>query len=101
MSISSTITSCTGFQWDTGNVLKNWKKHRVSALECEQIFFNSPLLGAPDATHSDREDRFYILGQTDTGRKLFIVFTVRELQIRVITARPMSKKERKKYESHE
>jgi len=101
MSISDKITSCTGFQWDDGNVLKNWKKHRVSALECEQTFFNSPLIGAPDANHSGREDRFYTLGQTDLGRLLFIVFTVRANQIRVISARPMSKKERRKYESQE
>ena len=101
MSIIDRIISCTGFQWDEGNVLKNWKKHKVSALESEQVFFNRPLLGSPDASHSDQEDRFYILGQTDKGRKLFIVFTVREQKIRVISARPMSKKEQKKYDSQE
>ncbi|MBC8478353.1 MAG: BrnT family toxin [Candidatus Delongbacteria bacterium] len=101
MSFFNKVASCTGFQWDEGNVLKNWKKHLVSALECEQVFFNRPISGSPDASHSDREDRFYILGQTDTGRKLFIVFTVREQKIRVISARPMSKKEQKKYDSQE
>jgi uncharacterized DUF497 family protein len=43
------------------------------------------------------ETRFYALGQTDTGRLLFVVFTARKNLIRVISARDMNKKERKVY----
>jgi len=99
MDLSETIANVTGFQWDEGNLLKNWEKHRVAAVECEQVFFNNPLLAVRDEQHSDSESRFYLLGQTDTGRKLFVVFTTRDNLIRVISARDMSRKERKIYEA--
>ena len=37
----------TGFEWDEGNRGKNWDKHRVFDSECEQVFFNQPLLVFP------------------------------------------------------
>jgi uncharacterized DUF497 family protein len=92
------LARCTGFQWDEGNSEKNWERHHVSRIESEQVFFNRPLRVARDERHSQRELRFYALGQTDAGRRLFLVFTVRETLIRVITARDMSRRERKVYE---
>ena len=89
--------SCLGFQWDEGNSDKNWINHRVSTFECEQIFFNQPLVAAEDAMHSLDEQRFYVLGQTDGGRPLYLAFTIRDRQIRVISARDMNRKERKVY----
>ena len=71
------LSHCTGFQWDEGKSTKNWDKHRVSRVECEQLFFNKPLIVKGDAAHSEVETRFYSLGKTDRERKLFIVFTVR------------------------
>ena len=38
------LSDSTGFQWDEGNADKNWEKHRVARLECEQPFFNEPFL---------------------------------------------------------
>jgi len=93
------LARCTGFDWDEGNVLKNWVKHRVTAAECEQIFFNHPLVVAEDVEHSQAEGRFYALGQTDAGRLLVVVFTFRRTLIRVISARPMTKKERKEHDT--
>jgi len=87
-----------GFEWDEGNLLKNWEKHKVSASECEQVFFNSPLISGADEKHSKQEHRHYAMGITDTKRKLFIAFTVREGLIRVISARDMSKNERKVFD---
>lgn len=87
-----------GFDWDEGNLFKNWEKHRVAASECEQIFFNRPLV-TDDEGHSTREPRFYALGATDAGRYLFIVFTVRRKLIRVISARDMNRMERKVFEA--
>ena len=92
------LRECTGFQWDEGNAEKNWIKHKVSGDECEAVFFNEPLLVALDVEHSHAEPRFYALGQTDEGRLLFVVLTVREKLIRVISARDMSRRERKEYE---
>ena len=93
------LLECTGFEWDEGNKDKNWIKHKVTSSECEQIFFNQPLIVNLDEKHSNTEIRFYALGHTDLSRKLFIVFTVRNKKIRIISARDMSKKERKIYEA--
>jgi uncharacterized DUF497 family protein len=94
----SIIADSSGFDWDKGNLLKNWEKHKVSAAECEQVIFNRPLITGSDEKHSQREARFFALGQTDTGRFLFIVFAVRNNLVRVISARDMNRKERKVYE---
>ena len=88
------LSQCVGFEWDKGNVNKNWLKHKVSPAECEQIFFNHPLVVQDDIAHSKTEKRFYALGRTDSKRNLFIAFTVRNKHIRVISARDMSRKER-------
>jgi uncharacterized DUF497 family protein len=87
-----------GFEWDEGNLLKNWEKHQVSASECEQVFFNQPLVAGPDEKHSKSEPRHYALGATDAGRRLFLVFTVRHKRIRVISARDMNRRERKVFD---
>ena len=91
------LLKCTGFEWNKGNKDKNWVKHKISNAECEQIFFNRPLIVHFDEEHSKTEDRFFALGHTDLGRMLFIVFTIRDTKIRVISARDMSRKERKIY----
>jgi uncharacterized DUF497 family protein len=89
---------CEGFQWDEGNSEKNWKLHQVSKSEAEEIFFNRPILVAPDAGHSRKEARYAALGITNLDRPLTIVFTVRGLLVRVISARDMSRRERTVYD---
>ncbi len=88
------LNTAAGFDWDENNRDKNWIAHQVSVGECEEVFFNLPLLLLPDSAHSQAETRYYVLGQTDAGRQLFISFTLRDDKIRVISARDMSKKER-------
>jgi uncharacterized DUF497 family protein len=92
------LSAITGFEWDENNREKNWEKHGVLASECEEAFFNLPLLIQSDTAHSQKEPRYYVLGHTNLGRRLFIAFIVREDKIRVISARDMSKKERHIYE---
>lgn len=98
MDIYSILDHCLGFQWDEGNSLKNWLKHRVTEGEAEQVFFNEPLLLWEDKKHSQQESRFWALGHSDQGRILFIVFIVRKDFVRVISVRDMNKKERDIYE---
>ncbi|MBW1749333.1 MAG: BrnT family toxin [Deltaproteobacteria bacterium] len=88
------------FQWDHGNERKSSDKHNVSKEEAEQVFFNQPLLLLEDKAHSQDENRFHALGKTDNKRKLHITFTIRDRKIRVISARPMHKKEKKGYEEN-
>ena len=97
----SAWTDCTGFDWDAGNSDKNWKRHRVSDSECEEVFFNQPLVVRQDQGHSQGEVRFYALGQTDRSRGLFVVFTMRRRLLRVISARDMNHNERRIYQAHE
>lgn len=99
--IKKFLLECNGFEWDQGNILKNWQKHGVSTEECELIFFNEPLVVATDEKHSQNETRFFCLGKTDMGRKIFAVFTIRNSKIRIISARDMSSKERKEYLEYE
>lgn len=86
------------FQWDAGNKTKNWEKHHVSCEEAEQCFLN-PHVIISDLAHSQNEARYFLFGQTNEYKKLTIIFTVRHKKlIRIVSARPMQRKERKFYE---
>jgi uncharacterized protein len=95
------LSEYTGFEWDFHNSEKIRTRHGVAPTECEQIFFNLPLIVEDDTKHSQIENRFFSLGKTDAGKLLFLVFTVRENKIRVISARDMNKKEKGVYQAHE
>ena len=91
------MDTVVGFDWDSGNEQKNIK-HGVASAEAEQVFLNEPLVVLDDLKHSDMEERFHALGQTNDGRLLHITFTIRTGRIRVISARDMHRKERTIYE---
>lgn len=91
------FNKCEGFQWDSGNSNKSLIKHSVTNPECEEVFFNQPIIVVDDTKHSKEEKRWFLLGRTDQDRFLFIVFTIRQELIRVISARDMNKKEREIY----
>jgi uncharacterized DUF497 family protein len=80
--------------------IKARSKHGVTQGEAEEVFFNHPLLVVEDEKHSGKELRYLALGATGDGKLLSIVFTLRKKAtlIRVVSARPMSKKERVFYE---
>lgn len=94
----SILEGFEGFDWDEGNSQKNWHGHRITDAECEQLFFNSPLMTAVDKNHSQKERRFQALGHADSGRLLFAAFTIRKSLIRIISAREMNKREERRYE---
>jgi len=87
-----------GFSWNKGNIDKNWLRHQVTSKECEEVFFNRPLLVNFDEKHSNEiEKRFQASGKTNRARNLFIAFIIRDKEIRIISARDQSKKERRQY----
>ncbi len=90
------------FEWDDGNKNKNWLKHQVSSTEAEEAFFdvNKKLAKAIFYTATE-EKRFILLGKTILSRLLFVVFTIRDKNIRVISARNINRKERPLYETGE
>jgi len=87
-----------GFDWDEGNREKNWIKHGVDYRECEEVFFNRPLIVGDEIKHSVQEKRYFVLGRSNAGRRLFLAITIRKDKVRVISARAQSRKERQIYE---
>jgi hypothetical protein len=94
------FSKVVGFDWDYGNERKSQDKHDVTRSETEQIFLDPRLRVLPDDRHSDMEARFTAFGQTISGRRLHVVFTLRSAGtlIWVISARPMSRREKSRYE---
>jgi uncharacterized DUF497 family protein len=92
------LNEYTGFEWDKGNIDKSFQKHRISPNEAEEIFLDENLKIIKDIAHSQKEIRLIALGKTFMEKKLFVVFTVRGDKVRIISARPMDKKERNHYE---
>lgn len=92
------LQNAAHFIWDEYNRDKNWQKHHVRFTECEEIFFNQPVVVAGRSQGLLNELRWYAFGESRLGRKLFIVFTIRNQGIRIISARDMSRKERRMYE---
>lgn len=81
------------FEWDSGNQNKNWRKHKVAIAEAEEVFFDQQRKIAKDFMHSIKESRYMLIGKTKKDRTLFIVFTIREHKVRIISARDLNKKE--------
>ena len=86
------------FEWDLGNLDKNWAKHKVRNQEAEEVFFSDPAQIFEDERHSGSEKRFMLWGMTSKSRKLAVIFTFRAGRVRIISARDMHKKERRAYE---
>jgi len=93
-----TVRKALQFEWDEGNIEKNWQKHKKSNIEAERAFFDKRRFIFKDKLHSNQEERFRIIGKTREGRLLFIVFTFRKNKIRIISARDVNKKEVYLYE---
>ncbi|MGH7794284.1 MAG: BrnT family toxin [Candidatus Binatia bacterium] len=95
--MSEILEGIRGFEWDEENSGKNEKQHGVTDREAEEIFFNKPLV-IGRSLKDEPEMRYAALGKTCGSRLLAVVFTIRSRRIRVISARPMSRRERTLYE---
>jgi len=95
------LLKCTDFDWDGNDIKKIRAKHKVNPFECKQVFFNEPFVIQDNPARSQKEPRYYVLGQTDKKRLLFVVLTIRRNLIRVISARDVSRKERQVYRERE
>ncbi|MBX3027256.1 BrnT family toxin [bacterium] len=88
------------FDWDQWNVQKNEAKHGVSRLEAESAFYDPHVRLFEDRQHSSvREARYILYGRSLEARVLMVGFTHRGGRVRVITARPASRRERTIYET--
>lgn len=68
----------SGFEWDDGNRDK-CQQHGVSIAAVESVFFGTVAV-FPDPAHSVTEERYKAISQTDEGRFVFVVFTLRRRQ---------------------
>jgi len=85
------------FEWDRGNSEKP-RKHGLTLAETEEAFINENKVIFDDWEHSATEQRITLLGKTKGGKLLNITYTIRAKKIRVITARPVNRKEVPLYE---
>ena len=86
------------FEWDENKAKTNLTKHGVSFEEASTVLGDPLSLTFPDPAHSQAEDRFIILGLSHQRKLLVVVHTERGDNIRVISARRASRKERRNYE---
>jgi hypothetical protein len=87
------VRGLKGFEWEAANWRKSEIRHGVAATEAEEGLLGDPLCQV-DARHSESEQRYVALGSTSEGRRLLVAFTIRRSRVRVISARPMSRRER-------
>lgn len=92
------VKKIAGFEWDEGNVDKSYKKHGITPNETEEVFLDKDILLLEDIKHSKQEERYVAIGKIIKGDILFVAFTVRKDNIRIISARKVNKKERRLYE---
>jgi uncharacterized DUF497 family protein len=86
------------FEWDSRKARSNVSKHGISFEEASTIFGDSLSLTIPDPDHSIRERRYITIGTAFNGKLLVVVHTDRGNNIRIISARPASRRERRFYE---
>jgi uncharacterized DUF497 family protein len=88
------------FEWDGAKAASNRAKHGVSFEEALTVF-DDPLAAIfDDEEHSDREPREIIIGHSDQGQLLVAVFAERSRRVRIISARPATRRERNDYEEN-
>ena len=88
------------FVWDSAKAAENQRKHGVSFEEARSVFYDENARFQHDPDHSDKEDRFLLLGMSYSFRILLVVHCYREENevIRFISARKATKTERQQYE---
>ncbi len=87
------------FDWDEPKAETNLTKHGVSFLEAASVFEDDFSITFPDPDHSAAEERWIIVGHSDQGRLLFVSHTDQENQTRIISARVVTRQERRVYEN--
>jgi uncharacterized protein len=85
-------------EWDPDKAEANLRKHGVSFEEAATVLADPLSATLPDPDHSEREERLLLLGRSSVGRYLIVSLTERGTQVRIISARVMTPRERRNYE---
>jgi uncharacterized DUF497 family protein len=86
------------FSWDPSKAETNLRKHGVAFSEAGTVFGDDLAITVPDPDHSDKEDRYITIGWSNRRRLLMVSHTDRDEEIRIISARELTKTERIEYE---
>ncbi len=92
------LRKIVGFKWDKGNIDKSYKKHGIRPDETEEVFLDKDVQIERDIKHQEKEERYIAIGKTIEDKMLFVVFTMRDYAVRIISGRRANKKERRLYE---
>jgi len=87
------------FEWDPEKALSNFRKHDLSFEEASTAFGDPASISIVDPDHSETEQRWILLGMSTQGKLLVVVHTERRDNIRIISARRATRRERRTYES--
>ena len=86
------------FEWNRQKAKSNMRKHRVSFAEAVTVFDDPWLIMISDPDHSDEEERWLLIGESNRLRLLVVIYTEKGNRIRLISARGATKAERRAYE---
>ena len=86
------------FEWDSSKAAANLAKHGISFDEGATVFLDQLALSGPDPDHSSGESRYITFGLSSLGRLLVVSHTYRPGGVRLISARHITRAERKLYE---
>lgn len=86
------------FEWDESKARINLKKHRISFEEAKTVFNDPFLITFPDPEHSEDEERYLSIGLSVRERVLVVVHLECEENIRLISGRKATPRERRFYE---
>ncbi|MEO7859489.1 MAG: BrnT family toxin [Nitrospirales bacterium] len=86
------------FEWDPHKAEINFRKHGVSFDEAGSVFLDRLALSGQDPEHSVRESRYITFGMSGLNRLLSVSHTYRPGAIRIISARRVTRGERRLYE---
>lgn len=86
------------FEWDTRKAVSNKRKHNITFEEASSVLSDSLSVTIPDPLHAGNEERLVTIGRSDQYRLLVLVHAERGDVIRLISARPATAQEKKRYE---
>ncbi len=86
------------FEWDASKARVNLSKHAISFDEAKTVFDDPLYVDFYDPDHSDDEERYIIIGQSQQGRLLFVSYAESRNRTRLISAREATRREKATYE---
>ena len=86
------------YEWEAKKAKANLGKHGASFEDASTVFLDPLALTFPDPDHSDSEEREVTIGLTSIGQVLFVSHCARGANLRIISARKATKRERRQYE---